>query len=106
MRPGDPSGLRHRLRRQGETMLIRPLALTTLFAAALLASCGDKSGSSPSASASASASGDKAKAGGGKIASCNLIKTESLCREYGSKNIESGGEDFIKGLCTGGEYKL
>jgi hypothetical protein len=46
-------------------------------------------------------------AGSGKVASCNAIKTESLCREYGDKNISAAGEEHIKKICEGmGEFKM
>ena len=40
-----------------------------------------------------------------KVASCNLIKTESICRQYGDANISAAGEDFLKNMCTG-EFKM
>lgn len=93
---------------------------TALLLAALvttsLAGCGDKpadgaaSGSAKPADAKSSAPAGKSAAPAAdakpKVASCNVIKSESLCREYGPKNIEAAGEDFIKGLCTGGEFKM
>ncbi len=76
----------------------------------LLAGCDDKAGGA--ASASAAKSGAPATSGapaaGGKTASCNVIKAESLCREYGSKNVEAAGEDFLKKTCDGlkGDFKM
>jgi hypothetical protein len=42
-----------------------------------------------------------------KAVSCNLIKQESLCRQYGAPNIEAVGEKSLKELCDGmaGEFK-
>jgi hypothetical protein len=34
-----------------------------------------------------------------KVASCNRVKTDSFCSQYGSKNIEAAGEDFLKKGC-------
>lgn len=94
----------------------RSLVAAGLFVVGLtLTGCGD---SSAPGSASTAKPGDTsaagtakpisaAAAGGGKVASCNAIKTESLCREYGDKNISAAGEDFIKKLCEGmGEFKM
>lgn len=49
---------------------------------------------------------EKAAPAGNKVASCNLIKTESLCRQYAEANISAAGEDFLKNLCTGGDFKM
>jgi hypothetical protein len=66
-----------------------------------------KPSSAPSSAASSAASSKpEDKPAGAKVASCNLIKAEGLCREYGEANISAAGEEFIKGLCTGGEFKL
>lgn len=83
-------------------MIRRPLALFAVASFGLaLAACGDaqKSG------ASASASGGSKQS---KSASCNVIQTESICREYGDKNIEAAGEDFLQKMCSGlkGEFKM
>lgn len=89
--------------------------VSSVLAASFLFACGEKE---PAAAGSGSAKASDAKSSAPaksaapaadakpKVASCNVIKTESLCREYGSKNIEAAGEDFIKGLCTGGEFKM
>jgi hypothetical protein len=45
----------------------------------------------------------------GKLASCNFIKSESVCREYGEANLEAAGEESLKDTCTNnhqGEFKL
>lgn len=44
----------------------------------------------------------------GKIASCNLVSQESLCRQYGAANVEAVGEKDLKSLCDGlkGEFKM
>lgn len=86
------------------------MKISVLFTAALvlsLSACGDKAAEgSGSAKASGAASGAKSAAPAkAKIASCNLIKAEGICREYGSDNVEAAGMDFLKGLCTGGEFK-
>ncbi|MFO0554083.1 MAG: hypothetical protein U0271_37225 [Polyangiaceae bacterium] len=89
-------------------------ALTSIsLVACVLVGCGDKSGggsgsnsSKPSDNKSSAGSAKSAApAGGNKVASCNVIKTEGLCREYGNDNIEAAGLDFIKNLCSGGEFK-
>ncbi|NUP04952.1 MAG: hypothetical protein HOW73_02710 [Polyangiaceae bacterium] len=86
------------------SIVARPLAVSFLFAAgvALFAGCGDKGSEGASASGSADAKGK-----GGKVASCNVIKSESLCREYGDKNVAAAGEEFLKKTCDGlkGEFK-
>ena len=65
---------------------------------------GDKGASTAKPGATATAA---AAPGGGKVASCNAIKTESICREYGDANISAAGEDFIKKMCEGmGEFKM
>ena len=48
----------------------------------------------------------KAEPASAKVASCNVIKTESLCRQYGDANISAAGADFLKNMCTGGEFKM
>jgi hypothetical protein len=35
-----------------------------------------------------------------KIASCDLIKQESMCREWGDANVQASGESFLKDMCT------
>lgn len=59
--------------------------------------------------AASPAAAKAAGSGGGKIASCNYIKAESLCREYGEANLEAAGEQSIKDMCGNnykGEFKL
>lgn len=88
-------------------------SIFVLGAVALFAiGCEEKPGASTSSTA-AKPTGEKPAAtaeakpapAAAKIASCNLIKSESMCREWGEQNISAAGEEFIKGLCTGGEYK-
>jgi len=94
------------------TIVSRSFALSFVFAAAaLVAGCGDKTATGGSASAGGSAApGAKsgAPAAGGKTASCNLVTAESICREYGSKNVEAAGEDSLKTTCDGlkGGFKM
>lgn len=89
-------------------------SLTLLLAASILActGCDDKApASDPAKTVSSGATKTvampekKPEAAGAKIASCNMIKAEGLCRQYGDANISAAGMDFIKGLCTGGEFK-
>ncbi|TKC97876.1 hypothetical protein [Polyangium fumosum] len=47
----------------------------------------------------------KAAPASAKVASCNVIKAESICRQYGDANISAAGEDFLKNMCTG-EFKM
>lgn len=90
------------------------LALLLGAAAALaMGGCEDKTApaqgtQSPTAAAAKSGTAAApAKPAGGKIASCNAIKAEGLCREYGDANISAAGEDHIKKMCEGmGEFKL
>ncbi|MEZ4294347.1 MAG: hypothetical protein R3B70_05185 [Polyangiaceae bacterium] len=94
----------------------RSLEMAALFVAGLtLAGCGDSSTSGSGATAKPGDTGAASPAktaaaaagGGGKVASCNAIKTESLCREYGDANISAAGEDHIKKMCEGmGEFKM
>lgn len=94
----------------------RSLLAACLFVAGLtLVACGDNTASGsgatskPGATAAAATAKSTAAAGGGggKVASCNAIKTESLCREYGDKNISAAGEEHIKKMCEGmGEFKM
>lgn len=78
------------------------LAFATL---SVFVGCEDKSVPAGPASASAAKSG--AAAAGGKVASCNGIKAESICREWGPKNVEAAGEDFLKKTCEGlGDFKM
>lgn len=92
----------------------RSLVVAGLLVAGLaLAGCGDNTASGsgatskPGATGAAATAKPTAAAGGGKVASCNAIKTESLCREYGDKNISAAGEDHIKKMCEGmGEFKM
>jgi hypothetical protein len=45
---------------------------------------------------------------GARLASCNVVKNEGMCREYGAANLAAAGEPMIKDLCTKnlqGEYK-
>lgn len=59
--------------------------------------CGEKS--------SGGAGSGSAAAAGGKVASCNAPTAQS-CKEYGPKNVEAAGMDFLKKLCSGmGEFK-
>ncbi|MBL8744085.1 MAG: hypothetical protein JNK04_23420, partial [Myxococcales bacterium] len=70
----------------------RIAAVSFAFATlSLLAGCGDQGGGAASASAGAAKSGAASgtAAAGGKTASCNVVKAESLCREYGPKNVEA-----------------
>jgi hypothetical protein len=63
------------------------------------------SSSAPKANASAVATASAAATTASSYA-CASVKEESLCREYGSKNIEAAGVDFLKGICQGrGEWK-
>ena len=43
-----------------------------------------------------------------KVASCNLVSQESMCRQYGAANVEAAGEKDLKSLCDGmkGEFKM
>lgn len=94
----------------------RSLLAACLFVAGLaLPACGDSSAPASGApakpgdtSAAATAKPTAAATGGSaKVASCNSIKAESLCREYGDKNISAAGEDHLKKLCEGmGEFKM
>ncbi len=90
-----------------------PLALIATAALAL-GGCEDKTTpaqgtASPPATAAkpgptSAAAPEKA---GGKVASCDAIKAEGLCREYGDANISAAGEEHIKKMCEGmGEFKL
>jgi len=36
-----------------------------------------------------------------KIASCDVIKQESMCREWSDANIAASGQSFLSDLCTG-----
>ena len=47
----------------------------------------------------------KAEPASAKVASCNVIKAESMCRQFGDANISAAGEDFLKNMCTG-EFKM
>lgn len=47
-----------------------------------------------------------AAAAGASVASCDVIKTESLCRQYGEANISAAGADFLKNLCSTGTFKM
>lgn len=40
----------------------------------------------------------------GKVASCNSPKYQS-CKEYGEKNVEAAGIEFLKNLCSTGDFK-
>ena len=93
---------------------------TVLLGAALLAGCEEKPASEGAGSAKATDSGKTsdakpdAKSAGAtapasaKIASCNLIKAESICREYGEANVSAAGEDTLKSTCDTleGAFKL
>ncbi|MHB8417432.1 MAG: hypothetical protein ACYDCL_05115 [Myxococcales bacterium] len=60
-------------------------------------------------SAVALARGKPKAAKRGKIASCNYIKSESLCMEWGSKNLAAVGEKSLKDTCVqshAGDFKL
>lgn len=63
---------------------------------------------SADAKAGASAAATSKPAAGGKVASCNLIKAESICREYGDENVSAAGEEFLKSTCDTlqGELKM
>lgn len=83
-------------------MIGRPLALFALvFFGLVIAACSD----SQKGGASASVSGGSKPS---KTASCNLVQTESICREYADKNIEAAGEDLLQKICSGvkGEFKM
>lgn len=93
-----------------------PLSFALVAAAALaIGGCEDKttpaqgtqsSTAAPAKSGAAAAPATPERAGG-KVASCNAIKAESLCREYGDANISAAGEDHIKKMCEGmGDFKL
>jgi ABC-type phosphate transport system substrate-binding protein len=94
----------------------RSLVAAALFVVGLtLTACGDQKApdsgapAKPGDTAAASTAKSTAPTAGGsaKVASCNAIKTESLCREYGDKNISAAGEDHIKKICEGmGEFKM
>lgn len=94
----------------------RSLVTAGLFVVGLaLTGCGDNAApgsgatAKPGDTAAASPAKTAAATGGSsaKVASCNSIKTESLCREYGDKNISAAGEDHIKKICEGmGEFKM
>jgi hypothetical protein len=100
-----------------DTMASRQLGLAILLLTAA-AGCGDQgpttaaSGSAAaapkSAAPAAKSAAPAAPAGGGQVASCNVIKVESLCREWGPDNIEAAGADSLKTTCTGltGEFKM
>lgn len=71
--------------------------LVGVVAAFVAVGCGDKSGGGASSSS--------ASAAAGKVASCNAPAGWS-CKEYGPKNVEAAGMDFLKKLCSGmGEFK-
>lgn len=40
----------------------------------------------------------------GKVVSCNMPKVMS-CKQYGEGNIEAAGMDFLKNLCSSGDFK-
>ena len=95
-----------------KTAHARSLALSLVLVSASLASgCGDKTSTEGSSSAKAAdksaAPGARSAAAAAKPASCNLIKAESICREYGEKNVEAAGMEFLKSTCDGlkGELK-
>jgi hypothetical protein len=92
---------------------LRSLLPVSLLAAALTG-CGDEakpaaggSTSKPEGSAAAkaaptsTATATSAAAAGPKVVSCSSVKEESSCKEFGPKNIEAAGLDFLKSLCTG-----
>ena len=88
-------------------------AVSSLFALAL-AACGGGDASKPAGSAAPGASAAPATGTGaapaakaeGKTASCEMIKAESLCREYRPENVEAAGEEFLKKMCDGmGTFK-
>ncbi len=92
-------------------------SLIIVAAALALGGCEDKapsSGAAPQKTAEAVGEAKpkpaeaKPEKAGATVASCNLIKSESLCREYGQANLEAAGEEHIKGICDGlkGEFKL
>lgn len=75
------------------------LLVAAPFITILAAACGDKGGGG-STSASAAATG-------GKVASCDAATKFFSCKEYGPKNVEAAGMDFLKKLCSPemGEFK-
>lgn len=90
------------------------LVLCTLMVSALfVAGCDNKPAgdsakpgdSSASAKADPKGAEKKAEPAGNKVASCDVIKTESLCRQYGDANISAAGADFLKNMCTG-DFKM
>ena len=59
--------------------------------------CGDKSGGG--------AASGSAAAAGGKVASCNTPAAQT-CKEFGPKNVEAAGMDYLKKFCSGmGDFK-
>ena len=88
------------------------IATSALAVGCMAAGCEDKAAttdaSAEGAKSGAAASGS-AKAAAPKVervASCNTRKSDSMCREYAEANIDAGGEEFIRGLCTEGEFKM
>lgn len=69
---------------------------------------GAGSSSAKAADKSAAPTARSAAPAAAKVASCNVIKAESMCREWGDKNVEAAGEDSLKSTCQGvnGEFKL
>lgn len=60
---------------------------------------------SPSAKGEPKAAEKKAEPAGSTVASCDVIKTESICRQYAEANISAAGVDFLKNLCSTGTFK-
>lgn len=97
------------------TLALRQLSLSIVLATAALA-CSDQGGGASSAAAKPAADKSGAPAAksaapaaaGGQIASCNVIKAESMCREYSKDTVEAAGADSLKTTCTGlqGEFKM
>ena len=79
---------------------MRTVTTNLLLAPALsLAACNENT---------ADARRPKAAPAGGKVASCNYIKSESLCRQWGAGNLEVAGEEMLQKMCKEnhqGEYK-
>ncbi len=62
---------------------------------------GDGKTAGPAAAATATAKPAAAEPKKDGVASCDTIKGEMLCREWGYKNIEAVGNDSLKKTCDG-----
>jgi len=82
---------------------MRTITIFIILGFTTLTACDKK----PSDDLAPAVRGSGSKAEAAAAASCNTIKSESMCREYGSRNIEAAGVDFLKSTCTAqqGEFK-